>query len=124
VPRWRVRFIGFVLIAAFGWSAITCADTPPPAAMKMDGMICTRSHDAPSSEGKMTCCSTSNEERQSTAAKLLNSAPPQLQLVRLVDHAPVVLVIQVQAKRLGESYAPRPLQLDTPTYLLDSVFLL
>ena len=120
---WRTRLIGFVLIAALGWSATTCADSVQVRDTKIQAsdaeVPCAQSGAA------MTCCkssASSGGDQQSTAAKYSRSVVPVVYFIRLVDPAPVTVR---SADRLLRPRDTSPLgQLDTPTYLLDSVFLL
>ena len=120
---WRTRLIGFVLVAALGWSATTCADSVQASGMGIQAsgteMPC------PHSAAAMACCkssASSGEDQQSTAAKLSGSAVPLVCFIRLVDPAPLIVT---SADRLfGHLDTSPPRSPDTPTYLLDSVFLL
>ena len=120
---WRTRLIGFVLVAALGWSATTCADSVQVNRMGIQAsgteMPC------PHSGAAMACCkssASSREDQQSTAAKFSGTVVRAVCLVRLADPVPVVVIPVDRLVRHRDTSASR--SPDTPTYLIDSVFLL
>ena len=118
--------LGLTLIVALGWSATaSCMDGAQASAAQM--ACCLQGqHDCERAAQAMACCKTPTSrpaDQQSTAPKLTRSPLiPVLDLVRLADRVP--LTFRSAERRLGrlDHAAARPP--DTPTYLLDSVFLL
>ena len=116
--------IALVLVGSLGWSAVAaCTDSVLTSTAEM--ACCLKAGDdcdhAPAS---MTCCTSPDPQpgdRQSPSVTPTHSKfVPALDLVRFIDP---VSVLSTSAERIARSFDHAPVRpLDTPTYLLDSVF--
>ena len=110
----RVRLIGIVLVAALGWSATMCADSVQACGMRLT---------SPHATDAMPCCKSAvSGDDQSTAAQLSRPAVPIVYVIRWVVPAHVIITSADRRFRRLDTSPPRSSH--TPTYVLDSVFLL
>ena len=110
----RVRLIGIVLVVALGWSATACADSVQACGMGLT---------SPHATDAMPCCKSAvSGHDQSPAAQLSRSAVPIVYVIRWVVPAHVIITSADRRFRRLDTSPPRSSH--TPTYVLDSVFLL